>query len=146
MPHTIEVDDEVFAFLQRHAEPLVDSVNDVLRRLLLSGSPAPEARTTTRAQARLSGDLLPYIAAGLVGAGDELVHEQPRKGLLHVAVITERGTLLVGQSEFQKVSPALKSCVGHEINGWGQWTHRPSGRTLQTFRDELRRMQDVDGQ
>ncbi|CAM5677169.1 RAMA domain-containing protein OS=Streptomyces antimycoticus OX=68175 GN=SANT12839_101730 PE=4 SV=1 [Streptomyces antimycoticus] len=34
---TIEIDDEVFAYLQRHGEPLVDSPNDVLRRLLLNG-------------------------------------------------------------------------------------------------------------
>lgn len=32
----IEVDDEIFEFLQTHAIPLLDSPNDVLRRLLLS--------------------------------------------------------------------------------------------------------------
>ena len=32
---TIEVDDEVFQFLQRQAVPLVDTPNSVLRRLLL---------------------------------------------------------------------------------------------------------------
>lgn len=36
---TIEIDEEVFAFLQQHCEPLVDTPNDVLRRLLLNGGP-----------------------------------------------------------------------------------------------------------
>ena len=35
--HEIEVDGEVWAFLQREATPFVDSPNDVLRRLLLGG-------------------------------------------------------------------------------------------------------------
>jgi len=36
---TIEIDSEVFEFLQRSATPLVDTPNDVLRRLLLPKSP-----------------------------------------------------------------------------------------------------------
>lgn len=32
---SIEIDEEVFEFLQRKAKPLIDSANDVLRRLLL---------------------------------------------------------------------------------------------------------------
>ena len=34
MPHQVEVDDEVFAFVQSHAEPLIDTFNTSLRRLL----------------------------------------------------------------------------------------------------------------
>jgi hypothetical protein len=34
--HTIQIDDELFRLLQREARPLLDSPNDVLRRLLLS--------------------------------------------------------------------------------------------------------------
>lgn len=37
--HTIEVDDEVFAYLKSQAEPLVDDANKVLRRLLLATRP-----------------------------------------------------------------------------------------------------------
>lgn len=36
MTHKIEVDDEIFAFLQQHAEPLKDDANSVLRKLLLN--------------------------------------------------------------------------------------------------------------
>lgn len=38
---SIEVDNEVFAFLQDHAIPFVDDPNQVLRRLLLSSSEIP---------------------------------------------------------------------------------------------------------
>jgi negative regulator of replication initiation len=34
MPHSIDIDDDVFAALQRDAEPFVDTPNSVLRRLL----------------------------------------------------------------------------------------------------------------
>jgi hypothetical protein len=40
MYKTIEIDDDVFEVLKHHAEPFVDSPNDVLRRLLLA-SPRP---------------------------------------------------------------------------------------------------------
>lgn len=44
--HQVEVDDEVFSFVKGRAEPLVDSFNSALRRLL----PLEEARTQRRAQ------------------------------------------------------------------------------------------------
>lgn len=37
---TIEVDDEVYSFLQKHAEPFLDSPNTVLRKLLLQDNNA----------------------------------------------------------------------------------------------------------
>lgn len=40
----VEIDDEVFAFVQKHAEPLVDSFNSALRRVLASGHGSPGAR------------------------------------------------------------------------------------------------------
>ena len=48
--HQVEVDDEVFAFVKSHAEPLVDDFNSSLRRLLpltakLEKRPAPAAAT-----------------------------------------------------------------------------------------------------
>jgi negative regulator of replication initiation len=37
--HQVEVDDEVFSLVKRHAEPLVDTFNSALRRLLPVGKP-----------------------------------------------------------------------------------------------------------
>lgn len=42
--HKVEVDDEVFAFVQSHAEPLVDSFNSALRRILASGEAVASLR------------------------------------------------------------------------------------------------------
>ena len=45
---TIEIDDEVFAFLQEKAVPLVDDPNHVLRRLLLSPPERPSGERASR--------------------------------------------------------------------------------------------------
>jgi hypothetical protein len=52
MTSTIEIDDDLFELLKQHAEPFVDTPNDVLRRLLgdLSGSTqAKQVASTGRA-------------------------------------------------------------------------------------------------
>lgn len=69
MPRSIDVDDEVFAALQDRAEPLVDTPNDVLRRVLRIGSPAPapaptpatsrSARSASGGRRAATGALLP---------------------------------------------------------------------------------------
>ena len=48
MMPTIRVDDEIWAFLKKHAEPFEDTPNDVLKRLLL-GSAAPIKTSPSRA-------------------------------------------------------------------------------------------------
>src|SRR5450759_2316893 len=92
----IEIDDEVFAHLQRHARPLMDKENDVLRRLLLDdgGSAAPgenPSPSLSERSRRGTGDLMPYIERGLLAAGDELVYHQTRKGLVHRARVGSDG-------------------------------------------------------
>ena len=42
--HLIEVDDRVFKYLQSHAEPLVDTPNSVLTKLLFGGDRAEDER------------------------------------------------------------------------------------------------------
>lgn len=136
--HKIDIDHEVYEFLQGHARPFEDSANDVLRRLLLTSAAGPPKRKTGGGTHRRAGDLKPYLDEGLLKPDDELVHEQPRKGVVHRATVTADGWLQVNNQEFPKVSPALKSCVGHEINGWANWTHRRSGKPLQDLRAEYR--------
>lgn len=130
---SIEVDDEVFAYLQSHSEPLVDTPNDVLRRELLgtAGRSAPAAR------GRRNGSLTALIEAGLVSAGDTLQHHQSRLRRTHTATITTDGWIEIPDGRaFPQPSPALKAQTGSSINGWGQYTHVPSGRRLQELRQE----------
>jgi hypothetical protein len=139
VPHTIQVDDEIYELLLRHARPFVDRENDVLRRLLLS-----DAKSVPPPAPGRTGDLMPYLEAGLLAVGDELVYDQPRKGRVHRGVVNAQGCIESGGLVHRKVSPSLKTLVGHEINGWGYWTHVRTGKVLHEFRVELRRLQ-ADG-
>lgn len=135
---TIEVDDEVFAYLQRHSEPLIDSPNDVLRRELLKG----EKPTAGTVETRRTGALMFIIEAGLAAAGDKLQHHQSRLKRTHEAIITADGWVEIPDGRaFPQPSPALKTQTGSEINGWGQYTHLPSGRRLQELREEAAKHQ-----
>lgn len=130
---TIEVDDEVFAYLQSRSEPLVDTPNDVLRRELLGR--AGQSATATRA--RRDGSLTPLIEAGLVSPGDALQHHQSRLKRTHTATVTADGWIEIPDGRaFPQPSPALKAQTGSSINGWGQYTHLPSGRRLQELRED----------
>lgn len=83
---TIQIDDEVFAHLQRHATPLVDNPNSTLRRLLSIDSPKSEpepdelealprksqnlARNSRKRAPKADMHIL--VAAGLLKQGEEL--------------------------------------------------------------------------
>lgn len=52
--HQVEIDDEVFQFIKKHAEPLVDTFNSVLRRLLpLSGNNTEKKQTSDKEETGL---------------------------------------------------------------------------------------------
>jgi hypothetical protein len=125
---TIEIDDEVYAVLQREAIAFVDTTpNDVLRRKLLGEVPKPSAGKT--------GDLMPLLRAGRLQPGDRLVHHQPRKRHTFTALVTSDGFIQLDDGrKFSAPSPALKACVGTEINGWGQWKVERTGQALQDLR------------
>ncbi|WUT49437.1 hypothetical protein OIE50_50865 [Streptomyces canus] len=135
----IQVDDEVFAYLQRHSEPLVDTANDVLRRVLLGAQQPP----VDEAGSRPTGALMPILEAGLAAPNDMLRHHQPKLGRTHEATISADGWVeLPDGRAFQRPSPALRTQTGNQINGWGQYTHVPSGRPLQELREEAAKTQD----
>lgn len=136
---TIKVDDEVFAYLQSKARPFVDEPNDVLRRELLGDGRVTTEVGVTELPARRPGALARIIQAGLMSEGDRLTYTQPRRGQTYHAVITADGWIVVDglpDEPFNSPSPALKHCVGHEINGWN-WLHEPTGRPIWEFRDEV---------
>lgn len=63
--HQVEVDDEVFSFVQRHAEPLVDTFNSALGRLLPLGEPRTQRRPqNAKADPTNGGGHLPSLPAG----------------------------------------------------------------------------------
>ncbi|MFC5265875.1 hypothetical protein ACFPJ1_27495 [Kribbella qitaiheensis] len=130
--HKIDVDDEVFAFLQREAEPFVDTPNDVLRRRLLQGAAQPHQPRAKRRK----GPLASLIEAGYVSPGDRLVHRQKRKGNVHHGEILEDGWVRANGKDYDSLSPSLGESVGHQINGW-LWVHERSGSRLYDMRERL---------
>lgn len=131
----IEIDDEVYAELERHVKGF-EQPNDVLRRLLLSDR---AERVPSPRKPAAVGKLLPLIRAGLVSEGDVVVHERPRKGDRFEATIVESGWIRSDGTLYQAPSPALSHLVGSQIDGWANWTHQRSGKTLRELRLQLRK-------
>lgn len=107
--HTIKVDDEVFAMLQKNAKPLVDSPNSALRKLLglrVNGTPTEPAETTDELEQLLErtmavrrtkapkADIKALIQAGLLRDGERvyLVDYQGKRVTQYEAVVS--GALL----------------------------------------------------
>ncbi|KAF0849569.1 restriction system modified-DNA reader domain-containing protein [Nocardia caishijiensis] len=135
MNHQISVDDDVYQALVRNRRGF-EQPNDVLRRLLLDGEP-PNAQGLVMEAIPRRGRLSALVDARLVAAGDQLRHERVRKGQVVVAEIVEGGSIRTVNGLYSAPSPALKDLVGTDIDGWHNWIHVPSGRTLRELRSEL---------
>lgn len=131
--HRIEIDDDVYAELERHVKGF-EQPNDVLRRLLLKDK-ARAVKVDVTAGKR--GKLLPLIESGFIKTGDKLKHEQTRKGNVFEAEVTDMGWITTGKGVYQAPSPALVDLVGSQIDGWANWTHAASGKSLRSLRYEL---------
>ncbi|WP_328440594.1 hypothetical protein OHA71_32920 [Streptomyces sp. NBC_00444] len=125
MTRTIRIDDEVFAALQALAEPLVDTPNSTLRRLLKLDSTAP----ATPAKEDDQGEegfpqfgLADYLADGRLSVGQRLVW--PRRNLKkeYTAVVLGNGNLKVdGYRVFGTPSRAASVIAGHQEDGLRVW-------------------------
>lgn len=135
--HRIEIDDDVYAELEKNVKGF-EQPNDVLRRLLLRTGEATKTSAPVPGRARLSipGALAPLIAKGLVKPGDTLSHVQVRKGRRFAATVETDGWIGTELSRYKEPSPALGNLVGTSIDGWAYWTHDPSGKTLRQLRNE----------
>jgi negative regulator of replication initiation len=60
--HKVEVDSEVFQYVQAHAEPLVDTFNSALRRLLLVSDPKSDKPKHEDLSPPQSNGLLPNLS------------------------------------------------------------------------------------
>ncbi|MFI6171407.1 hypothetical protein ACIBCN_31845 [Nocardia sp. NPDC051052] len=137
MEHELVVDNEVFEALVA-ARRGFESANDVLRRLLLdsSRSTGPTKNVTNSEQPR-AGQLAALLERGLIESGDDLRHERVRSGQVFVAEVLDGGLLRTDKGVYGAPSPALKALVGSDINGWQNWIHTRSGKTLSQLRDSL---------
>ncbi|MFE9579059.1 hypothetical protein ACFYO1_21930 [Nocardia sp. NPDC006044] len=137
MEHELVVDNEVFEALVA-ARRGFESPNDVLRRLLLDSSRSQgAAKGVTKQGEPRTGQLAALLERGLIESGDELSHERVRRGQVFVAEVLEDGLLRTTEGVYEAPSPALKALVGSDINGWKNWIHTRSGKTLSQLRDLL---------
>ena len=139
MNHRIDVDDDVYAVLEQNAQGF-EHPNDVLRRLLLppeSRSPRSNRIESIVSPTSVRGRLADLIKAGLIKPGDELRHEQKRRGRVFVATVEPNGQIRTPKGLYSFPSPALGTLVGTQIDGWHHFTHVPSGRTLRELRRTL---------
>ncbi|GII79231.1 hypothetical protein Sru01_42130 [Sphaerisporangium rufum] len=126
---TIEIDEEVYSFLQAQAKAWIEEPNDVLRRLLL-----------TEPTHRDEGALLPLIKAGLLQPAERLMWKRPRLGRVHYATVLPDGRLQLANGEaFTKPSPACKALSKQETDGWSAWHRLPDNTSLKDLRAEARR-------
>ncbi|WP_262285940.1 hypothetical protein [Micromonospora sp. MA102] len=133
----IEIDDDVYAELERNVKGF-EQPNDVLRRMLLGKSrPTPGSPGVPSAAApSIPGALSDLIAQGFVKAGDTLRHVQVRKGRRFAATVERDGWIRTDIGRYREPSPALGKLVGTSIDGWAYWIHDPTGKSLRQLRAE----------
>lgn len=100
----------------------------------IRGNP-PRSIRTQRPHGRSA--MLALLASGMVRPGDPFIWWQPRRGVLHVAVVGDDGRLTVLGEPFDSPSPAAKYACGTPVDGWLVWRCARDGRTLNEKRDRI---------
>ncbi len=110
---TIRVSDEVFNVLKRLAEPLVDTPDSVMRRVLGLDAAVVSGKT---------GNLYPLLQSGALAAGDQLVWHRKRLGERHVTTVTANGSLELADGRIaSSPSGACTMLSGKSYDGWEMW-------------------------
>ncbi|MEV4427726.1 hypothetical protein AB0K23_20500 [Streptomyces sp. NPDC049602] len=124
--HTITVDAEVFERLQREAQPLIDTPNSVLRRLLALDSTAVRP-----------GALAPLLAAGRLQPEQQLIWRRRNLGQEYRAHVTTEGHLRLDDGRLCDSPSGACDAVAHsKVNGWDAW-HTDEGASLSVLRGRL---------
>lgn len=145
----IEIDEELYGFIEREARFDEGTPNEVLRRLVMGEGPDVKKPVTGRVltkhptgraltKKRLPGGLIKLVRQEVIQPGDQLAHTRKRSGETFTATVDEHGWVVLPEGErYQAPSPALRACVGSEVDGWAYWTHVRSGKTLRQLRQDL---------
>lgn len=135
----VELADDVMEELQKHAVPLKDDVNSVLRRILKQRSSDGQAtaRDTGGKSGGDAGFLRSYIESGRIEADTRLTWERPRVGQVLHARVTESGHLVVDGDPtlYKSPSGAARAAAGVDsVDGWAQAWTLPNGEPLDSIR------------
>ena len=126
----VDIDDEVYAWLEGRARGF-EQPNNVLRRELLGAEAQVEDRS------KQHGRLRPLLEAGLINTGDGLHHDQPRKGEVHRGVVESDGCIRTELGRYRHPSRALADLVGTSISGPAHWVHDETGKKLHELLRQL---------
>lgn len=135
---SIEIDDEVFAYLQSNAIPYVETPNLTLRRLFKLNGAKPPSDATSSLQPVLhhevrgkeqKADLQTLVRAGLLHEGQKLylLDYQRRKIERHVAMVS--GKVLLCNNKTYSMSELAKICLKKEgfrsesVRGPAHWSN-----------------------
>lgn len=128
MTRTVRIDDEVFEALQALAEPLVDTPNSALRKLLkldlpASGSTPAGQKTDDQGEAGFpQHGLAEFLADGRLKAGQRLVWNRRNLRRKYRAEVLDNGNLRVeGLRVFGTPSRAATVIAGNQQNGKHVW-------------------------
>lgn len=132
----IRVSDEVYAALQKHAVPLSDSADSVLRRVLKIDADAVGASSGTAEGP--DGYLLPLLDAKLLEPGDRLVWHQRRLGNTFYATVLDRGALRLDDGQIARSpSGACQKLTGKIYDGWEAFRRESDNVLLDDLRKRL---------
>lgn len=137
--HTIDIDFDVFKKLTSMRETEAVTYNDVLRRALGIGPPAPTTSSAKAASqsadpATLSGSWTTKGVTFPAGTEFRAVH----KGhTTHGRV--EAGALAVNGKRYESPSAAAVAITGNSVNGWVFWECKKPGSTSWQMIKSLRK-------
>ncbi|MGH3278296.1 MAG: hypothetical protein ACRDNW_04070 [Trebonia sp.] len=105
----------------------------------MAGEPEPQKPRSAYLLDGRRVTVLDLLDTGLLAIGDALRFRRPRMGETHRAVVTASGALsLDGGQEFRSPSRAAMVAADMKaVDGWHAWTVAPSGKTLDSLRQQL---------
>ncbi|MFC4336448.1 restriction system modified-DNA reader domain-containing protein [Salininema proteolyticum] len=112
-----------------------ESPGDVIKRLMKNEADEPEADHDEE-----RGYLFELVQKGYLSADQDLVVDQPRKGLRHRAKVTSAGKIEIQSGEvFSSPTGAANACLGGSNNGWDKWHVKDTGESLSDLRSKSKK-------
>jgi hypothetical protein len=110
-----------------------------MHREAAAANPDAPANNTRTGRAVSGVTLSDLIDAGLVAPEDVLRFRAVRTGAEVTGTVTADGAIQTSAGQFHAPSPALRALLGYEINGWENWVHARTGKSLARLRQEVER-------
>ncbi|MEV0105308.1 DUF4357 domain-containing protein [Nocardia sp. NPDC050799] len=98
----------------------------------------PAGSFRSAGKAHYDEDMLLLLDLGMLRPGQQLIFDQPRKGLRHIAFVEPDGGLRFQNTRYVSPSGAAVAAAGRSSNGWICW-RTTDGRLLDDLRKSARK-------